>query len=78
MTEILRFTVKSVENELRIREYLKNQLGFSTSLIAKVKHDNVFLNGTPVHMRAMVKNGDAIEIALHFNGIFALVVGQSQ
>ncbi len=55
-------TVEGVETAMRIRDYLKRRLGFSTSLIAKVKYDNVLLNGTPVHMRAEVKNGDRIDV----------------
>ena len=57
-------TVKSVEGQMKIRDYLASRLGLSTSLIGKVKYDNVKLNGIAVHMRAMVKNGDEIEIIL--------------
>lgn len=57
VTEVL-----NVNGELKIRDYLKNRLGFSTSIIGKVKYDGVLLNGVPVHMRAPVKNGDRIEI----------------
>ena len=57
-------TVSGVYTEMKIRDYLKNRLGLSTSLIGKVKYDNVILNGTAVHMRALVKNGDVIEITL--------------
>ncbi len=53
---------EGIENEMRIRDYMKRRLGFSTSLIAKVKYDNVILNGAPVHMRAAVKNGDVIDV----------------
>ena len=56
--------VNGVECEIKIRDYLKKRLGLSTSLIGKVKYDNVKLNGEYVHMRAMVKNGDIIEITL--------------
>ena len=56
--------VNSVIGEMKIRDYLKGRLGLSTSLIGKVKYDNVKLNGEYVHMRAMVKNGDVIEITL--------------
>ena len=55
-------TVDGVESEMKIRDYLKRRLGFSTSLIAKVKCGNVILSGVPVHMRAMVKNGDVIDV----------------
>ena len=57
-------TVTGVCGEMKIRDYLKNRLGLSTSLIGKVKYDNVKLNGVYVHMRAMVKDGDIIEITL--------------
>ncbi len=56
--------VIDVAGEMKIRDYLKNRLGLSTSLIATVKYDNVLLNGIPVHMRATVKNGDRIDISL--------------
>ena len=57
-------TVKGVIGEMKIRDYLRSRLGLSTSLIGKVKYDNVKLNGIAVHMRATVKDGDEIEIIL--------------
>ena len=57
-------TVSAVAGEMKIRDYLKKRLGLSTALIAQVKFDNVTLNGEIVYMRAMVKNGDVIEITL--------------
>ena len=57
-------TVTALCGEMKIRDYLRNRLGLSTSLIGKVKYDNVKLNGVPVHMRALIKNGDVIEIIL--------------
>lgn len=57
-------TVSGVSGEIRIRDYLTRRLGLSTSLIGKVKYGGVILNGEPVHMRAMVKDGDLIEIVL--------------
>ena len=57
-------TVCGVTGEMKIRDYLKRRIGLSTALIAQVKFDNVMLNGEIVYMRAMVKNGDVIEIAL--------------
>lgn len=62
MPKELIHTVDGVTGEVKIRDYLKKHLGFSTSLIAKVKYDNVYLNGIAVHMRAMVKNGDQIKV----------------
>lgn len=57
-------TVRDVVGEMKIRDYLKRRLGLSTALIAKVKYDNVLLNGEIVYMRATVKNGDVIDITL--------------
>ncbi len=57
-------SVSGVAGEMKIRDYLKKRLGLSTSLIGKVKYDNVILNGVAVHMRATVKNGDEITIIL--------------
>lgn len=54
--------IDELESECKIRDYLKNHLGFSTSLIAKVKYGGVFLNGVAVHMRALVKSGDEITV----------------
>ncbi len=45
---------------MKIRDYMKFRLGFSSSLIGKVKYGGVFLNGVNVHMRASVKNGDTL------------------
>ena len=57
-------TVCGIVGEMKIRDYLRGRLGLSVSLIGKVKYDNVKLNGEIVYMRAMVKNGDVIEITL--------------
>ncbi|MBR2987831.1 MAG: RluA family pseudouridine synthase [Clostridia bacterium] len=55
-------TVENVTGEMKIRDYMKFRLGFSSSLIGKVKYGGVRLNGEVVHMRAAVKNGDVIEV----------------
>lgn len=60
--EILTAVVEDVDTDIKIRDYLVSRLGFSTSLIAKVKYDNVILNGVPVHMRATVRRGDVITV----------------
>lgn len=54
--------VSGLDEPKRISEFLMKNLGFSRTLVTKVKYDNVYLNGTAVHMRASVKNGDVIEI----------------
>lgn len=63
-TKILFHTVTAVEGSMKIRDYLKFRLGFSSSLIGKVKYGGVFINGENVHMRAMVQNGD--ELTVHY------------
>ena len=62
--ETLNFTVKDIAADMKISDYMKNRLGFSTSLITKVKFGGVSLNGEVVTMRATVKVGDRIEIAM--------------
>ncbi len=55
-------TVSGLGEAMRISEYLKGRLGFSRTLVTKVKYGNVYLNGEAVHMRAAVKDGDLIEV----------------
>ena len=52
--------VNDITSPIKIRDYMKNHLGFSTSLIARVKFGGVYLNGEEVHMRAIVSPGDKI------------------
>ena len=58
------FIVSGINEPMKIRDYLTKRLGFSTSLIARVKYEGVFLSGTQVHMRAMVRCGDEIRIIM--------------
>ena len=55
-------TAVNVGEGMKIRDYLKFRLGFSSSLIGKVKYGGVTLNGSVVHMRATVHEGDAIAV----------------
>ncbi len=59
-----KFTFRVTEDAdgIKIRDYLKRWLNFSTSLIAKVKFGGVLLNGTAVTMRAIVHFKDTVEI----------------
>ena len=61
--EALIFTVKDLTAEMKISDYMKRRLGFSTSLITKVKYGGVRLNGDVVTMRQAVKNDDIIEVS---------------
>jgi len=54
--------INEINTPVNIRYYLKKHLGFSTSLIAKVKFGGVKINGQTVHMRATVNPGDTLEI----------------
>ncbi len=54
--------VYDVTGEMKIRDYLTRRLGFSTSLIAKVKYGGVRVNGEVVFMRHSVKEGDTVSV----------------
>ena len=64
MSEILHFTARGFEGEIKIKDYLIKHLGFSTSLITKVKTEGVFIGGERVHMRAELRVGDEITVHL--------------
>lgn len=58
----LTFTADVGQDGMRMSEYLKRKLGFSTSLVTKVKFGGVSLNGEVVTMRATVRCGDEVSI----------------
>ena len=58
----LEIKIDENEKQINIREYMKKRLGFSTSLIAKVKVGGVFINGENVHMRASLSPGDTLTV----------------
>lgn len=64
MTEILNFSADTLEKPIKIKEYFTKELGFSTSLLTKVKTSGVFINGIPVHMRATLNPRDKITVYL--------------
>ena len=56
-------------------DFLKRKLGFSSSLVTKVKFGGVSLNGEVVTMRATVKSGDTLSaIAARFGTTVADLV----
>lgn len=59
--EEYKIKAEGLGSEVKIRDFLRH-LGFSVSLIAKVKFGGVYINGEPVHMRALVRNGDTVEV----------------
>lgn len=62
MADRIKHTVKALASPMRISEYLKTALGLSVTQIKRVKYGGVFRNGVNVHMRAEVREGDALEI----------------
>ena len=59
------YTIQENDTELRIKELLKRNYGFSTRLINKLKAgDFVKLNGSPVKMYATGTQGDIITVDL--------------
>lgn len=58
----LTFAADVSEGGMRMSEYLKRNLGFSSSLVTKVKFGGVTLNGEVVTMRATVNTGDVISV----------------
>ena len=62
--ELLTSTVSAQYNGTVIRDYLKRAMGLSVTLIKRVKYGGVFINGENVHMRAIVREGDAVEVRI--------------
>ncbi len=58
----MKFTVENLNSEMKISDYMKKRLGFSSSVVTKVKFGGVFVNGECVTMRKLLKNGDIIEV----------------
>ena len=59
--EKINFKADNVKNDIKMSDYLK-RIGFSTSLITKVKFGGVELNGEVVTMRALVRQGDDVTV----------------
>jgi len=59
--EKISFNAENLSAKIKMSDYLK-KIGFSTSLITKVKFGGVSLNGNTVTMRALVENGDVITV----------------
>ena len=56
-------TVSGLSEPIKISDYLRRHLGFSRTLITKVKYGNVRLNGNVVHMRVLVENGNVVSVS---------------
>lgn len=64
MLNIIEATASAQDNGIKIRDFLKRRMSFSTSLIAKVKYGGVMINGNVVHMRAILNVGDKVTVRL--------------
>ena len=64
MRNIIEAAVTQEDGGIKIRDFLKKRLSFSTSLIAKVKYGGVAVNGNTVHMRAILNAGDTVTVCL--------------
>ncbi len=64
MTDTLDFLVNDINEPIKIKDYLRVFLGFSSALLTKVKCGGVFINGECVHMSACVRCGDKITVTL--------------
>ena len=60
--EKLKIIADSGVTDVRMSDYLKRGLGFSGTLVTRVKFGGVFLNGEVVTMRARVNAGDEVII----------------
>lgn len=61
----MQFTVKSEENGITVRNFVKKQ-GVSASLLARLKRDEqgIMLNGKRVTVRAVLSEGDELSLAI--------------
>ena len=66
MTRLLSYTVPPGWEGATVKEYAKNQLGFSTRVLARLKRTpaGVTLNGVPVFVTARLRTGDLLAFAL--------------
>lgn len=60
----IKTTVAKEYDGIRIVDFLKCGMSLSVSLVKKVKFGGVFINGTNVHMRAIVHTGDEVFVKL--------------
>lgn len=62
---VLEKQVENIEKGMKIREYLKNELGLSTRLIRSASLDKrIFVNGEAVKMNRLLNSGEIIKIDL--------------
>lgn len=60
--QIFKVTISELDAPRALRDYMRRELGFSTSLIARVKYGGIRINGEIVTMRAVLKCGDELTV----------------
>lgn len=64
----LKYTITSNEHYDNVKEVLKTKFEISDRLLLKLKSNNkIFLNGSPVNVKAPVNSNDIVEILLDFD-----------
>lgn len=58
----IKVTAENCSGGVRLSDFLRRNLGLSRALVTKVKFGGVSLNGKVVTMRAVVQNGDTVEV----------------
>ena len=60
----IRCVAENIGDGMGIKDFLIKTLSLSATLVKRVKYGGVFVNGTNVHMRHTVKEGDTVEVIL--------------
>ncbi len=58
----IKVTVGEAFDGVNIKDFLRASLGLSATIIKRVKRGGVFVGGKNVHMRALVRSGDTVEV----------------
>ena len=57
-------SVSDTDNGINIKDFLIKRMGFSATLVKRVKYGGVFVNGENVHMRRTLFAGDSVDVVL--------------
>lgn len=64
----LKYVINEHDHFVNLKEVLKTKFNISDRLLLKLKSNNkIFLNGTPMHIKAPVNSNDIVEILLDFD-----------
>ncbi len=64
--QVFKIQISGLNGTRSLRDYMRRELGFSTSLIAKVKFGGIKINGSTVTMRATLNNGDILSVTFPY------------